>query len=153
MVQQLKYVLYLSRKYSVDCVCRDILPGLFTNRPQANQGTNRQKWVPERLLWFSLCVGMLSPWVRKQDQAWSFLGAAESPPLLDCPPDLNCKKTSLGHYRGPTRGVCPPSFWEIVFLTLCTVSEGSLPIVTSGLQARCWEWLGRASWSPCIPSR
>lgn len=56
MVQQLKYVLYLSRKYSIGCVCRDILPGLFTNRTYTNQGTNRQKWVPESLLWFSLRV-------------------------------------------------------------------------------------------------
>jgi len=91
MVQQLKYVLCLSRKYSVDCVCRDVLPGPFTNRAEANQGANRLKRVSGSLLWFSLCVVSL---VREQDQAQSFLGAAGSPPVLDSLPDLNCSETA-----------------------------------------------------------
>lgn len=78
---------YLPRKYSVDCVCRDTLPGLFTNRTGANQGTNGQKWVPESLLWFSLRVLSLG---KKAGWSPSFLGAVGSPPLLDSPPDLNC---------------------------------------------------------------
>lgn len=121
--------LYLSRKYSVDCVCGDVLPGLFTNRTEANQGTNRQKWVPESLLWF---LGVLSAWVRKQGQAPSFLGAAESPSLLDSRPDLNCKEILLRHCWGPPHRVCLPSSWEIVFLPLCTVPERSLPTVAAG---------------------
>lgn len=56
MVQQLKYVLYLSEKYSIACVCRDVLPGsLQIGQKQTKVQTGRNEYL-KASCGFSLCV-------------------------------------------------------------------------------------------------
>lgn len=66
---------------------------LQTGQKQTKVQTGRNEYL-KGLCGF-LCV--LSAWMRKQDQARSFLGAAESPLLLDSPPDLGNCLSYLGH--------------------------------------------------------
>lgn len=109
MVQQLKHVLYLSKKYSVACVCRDVLPGsLQIGQKQTKVQTGRNEYL-KASCGFSLCV--LSLGKKSRIKPYRF-GALYKVHLFWTPLQSWTARTCCSD--AAKHGVCPPSPWEIV---------------------------------------
>lgn len=102
MVQQLKYGLCSSRKYSVGCVCAEIPCQGSANKPGAKQGAPRQDWEPPGC------------WGRNPDLLGHCRKVTFTRP--SCRPEL---QGSIAWTLVRSHCPCVPSIpWEFVFLSL-----------------------------------